>query len=129
MMENIRVDKKQLINDLKHNLGRHRAIFDQAVEGYRKLAVRQLTDHIKRIQKGKLVEVYVRLPLPEDHTRDYERVIQMLERSLDETAPLSETDFRAYVQDDWEWKRAFLTSSATYSADAALALEAYPGTD
>ena len=34
-MENIRVDKKQLINDLKKNLGKHRAIFDQAVEGYK----------------------------------------------------------------------------------------------
>lgn len=124
-MENIRVDKKQLISDLKKNRGKHRAIFDQAVEGYKKLAVRQLTDHIKRIQKGKLVEVYVRLPLPEDHTRDYDRVIQMLEFSLDDTVPLSESDFRAYVQDDWDWKRAFLSSSAAYSVDAKRALEAH----
>ena len=70
----------------------------------------------------------MRLPLPENHTRDYERVIQMLERSLDETVSLSETDFRAYVQDDWDWKRAFLTSSAQYSPDAARALQADPGT-
>jgi hypothetical protein len=126
-MEKIRVEKKQLISDLKKNRSKHRAIFEQAVEGYRNLAVQQLTDHVKRIQKGKLVEVYVRLPLPEDHTRDYDRVIQMLERSLDETVFLSEADFRAYVQDDWDWKRAFLTSNATYSAVAAEALEAYPG--
>ena len=128
-MESVRVDKKALIKDLKKNLGQHRAIFEQAVEGYRKLAVQQLTGHINRIKKGELVEVYVRLPLPEDHSRDYERVIQMLERSLDETVPLSETDFRAYVQDDWDWKRAFLASTAEYSADAARALHDYPGRD
>jgi hypothetical protein len=124
-MENIRVEKKQLIEDLSRNRAKHRAIFDEAVVGYRKQAVEQLEAQIARIQKGSLLRVYVSLPAPEDYTRDYDRAIEMLKRSIEETAVLSEQDFQAYVQDDWSWKRQFLLSNSTYSKSAEDYLATY----
>jgi hypothetical protein len=59
---------------------------------------------------------------PEDHTRDYDRVIAMLERHQGEAIDLLEDDFAMYVQDDWAWKAQFLASNSGYSGKAAEAV-------
>lgn len=117
------------IDDLLSILGKnrddHRAIFDEAVEGYKQKATELLEDHIDRIRKGDLTAVYVNLPRPEDHTQDYNRVIKMLELSTDSTIELDEHDFAQYVMDDWAWKRQFLISNTHYSTTAAARLREY----
>jgi hypothetical protein len=51
-----------------------------------------------------------------DHTPDYDRIIRMVTMHIGDTFDLTESDFQAYVMDDWSWKRAFLDTSNSYAA-------------
>ena len=118
-MKDITMKKSVLLDKLRENQRAHKAIFDEAVDGYKKQALALLEEHLKRIRDGKMIEVAVHLPVPENHTRDYDRVIAMMELDIAETVVLSEGDFAQYVLDDWKWKRQFLESSKAYSLTAA----------
>lgn len=118
-MRRVTVDKTVLLATLKVNRENHRAIFLEAVEGYRKQMLELLDASVERIKAGKFIQDSVYLPIPADHTKDYDRVIGMLMLSLDVTVELEEEDYASYVDDDWEWKMLFLTSNSTYSSTAA----------
>ncbi len=125
-MKSITVKKATLLERVQVNRDKHRAIFEEAVVGYRKQAVGMLEQHITRIRQGKVVAVQVYLPTPEDHTRDYDRVLAMLNMAEGTTVEVTEQEFSQYVMDDWAWKRQFLASNSTYSVTAAAALEDTP---
>jgi hypothetical protein len=122
-MDYVTVDVAQLRDKIKENRDKHRAIFEEAVEGYRKKAIELLEEHIKNIKKGKVLRVDVALPQPEDHTRDYDRILAMLDMHSDSSIDINERDFASYVLDDWSWKRQFLTTNSMYSASALDLLE------
>lgn len=117
-MRQVTVKKADLVKVVSDNRAEHRQIFEEAVEGYKKRAIELLEGHIERIRKGKIERVAVSLPVPEDHTADYDRVLKMLDMSVDDDVTLDETAFAEYVMDDWGWQRQFLTSSSAYSASA-----------
>lgn len=123
-MELVRLDKDDLLGILRENREQHRAIFEEALEGYRDEGIRLLEQHIADIRAGKVREVFIRVPRPQDHTSDYDRVIRMLEMSQDDVIEVSEQDFRSYVMDDWAWKQDFLVSNRMYSKTASDTLEA-----
>lgn len=116
-------EKKELVSIVEDNRKEHRKIFEQAVKGYRKKVTKELEDHIERIKNGDLVYVSVHYPQPADHTRDYDRLLKMLDMTKDDKIPLSETQFAQYVLDDWDWKRQFLTTNSSYSGLAMARLE------
>lgn len=121
-MEKVTVKKSVLLEKLQANRADHRGIFEEALDGYRDAALEILEGHIERVRQGKVEQIFVSLPMPEDHTKDYDRAIGMIEMSVDEEITLSEADFASYVQDDWRWKQQFLASNSTYSLSAAAAL-------
>lgn len=118
-MNTVKVNKTALQEKVTKNRSEHRKIFEEAVEGYRAEAVRLLEEHIKEVKNGKLRKVSISLPFPEDHTIDYDRVLTMLDMSVDDEVVLQADDFAAYVMDDWHWKRQFLTTNSAYSVTAA----------
>jgi hypothetical protein len=117
-MRPITVDKGPLLKTLRANREQHRTIFEEAVEGYRAEAVKQLTDHLQRVKSGKPKRVQIYIPEPGDHTRDYDVAIEMIEMSIGNTIELDETSFRSFVKDDWDWKRQFLTSNAPTTTES-----------
>lgn len=114
-----RMKKEELVKVLEENMAAHNEIFEEALEGYHKEAVGILEEHIAAIKSGKVRRVVFHLPEPEDHTKDYERVIAMIVANEDDVISLEEYEFQQYVLDDWSWKRQFLTSNSAYSATAA----------
>lgn len=54
------------------------------------------------------------LTTPEDHTKDYDRAIQMVEWSIEDTIELDTRQFQQLVMDEWEWKERFDTQIAAY---------------
>lgn len=123
-MRPITVNKGELLDILRKNRDAHRAIFEEALEGYRKKVVEVLEERLEEARKGRKWDVYVHLTQPEDHTRDYTVAIDMLTMSLSDTAELDEQSFRSFVKDDWQWKRQFLASNSLYSATATKVLGA-----
>ena len=122
-MENQKVDKAKLLAILKQNREAHKAVFDEAMVGYKQQATKLLKEHLLRVQAGRNVRVHIVLTQPVNQTRSYERVIGMLEMALANEVELSEEDYQQYVMDDWSWKEEFLTSNARYSSTASAMLD------
>ena len=119
MDTNVRKDK--VLEIVRKNRDKHRGVFEAAVEGYRKRAEELLGAQLALILDGKTPELRVILDRPRDHTRDYDRVITMLELDTREELLLDERTVAQYIMDDWQWKREFLRMSTAYAASATEA--------
>lgn len=122
-MEKITVDKAELLEILERNRDQHRAVFEEALTGFKEKVVKDLEQWIADIRAGRTVtDVRIIRLAPRDHTRDYDRAIEMIKMSLADTVELTEKDFQFYVQDDWGWQREFLANARTYNSPRAEAL-------
>jgi len=110
----VTVKKQTLLAALKKNREGHRAIFLKAQEGFRRLCIEHLDKMIADAKAGRSFATSIGLKAPQDHTREYDVNIQMLEMSEDDKLVISEEQFRHFVQDDWEWLEDFLSNSAQY---------------
>lgn len=122
-MNQVTMKKAEVLEVLRKNREQHKKIFLEAVEGYRKKAIDMLEKHVADIRYGKVFEVYVSLPRPEEHTRDYDRVIKMIEMAVEDNVVFTEQDTQNYIMDDWAWKQKFLTTNSAYSGTAATAMQ------
>jgi hypothetical protein len=114
-MEQVVVPKDKLRDTLEANKATHRAEFEKALEGYRNRSIELLEEHIDRIKKGKVEQVFVSLPIPEDHTDDYDKALLTLEWTVFDEVVLSIREFDMYVRDNWAWKNEFASTNALYS--------------
>jgi hypothetical protein len=120
-MQVITVKKTELLAALNENKSKHREVFEAAVTGFRSDVIAWLELRIDDLKAGKIPNLYTQFPTPEDHTRDYDRIIKMVQMHIGDTFELTEKDFQAYVMDDWTWKRQFVNTSHTYAAAATIA--------
>ncbi|MFQ5503356.1 MAG: hypothetical protein ACE5F1_01005 [Planctomycetota bacterium] len=116
-----------LIKVLQANLEQHRAIFEEALAGWKRVVTERLARAFTDAQAGIRYRTHFTLVQPQDHSNDYRRWIKMLEMTTDPSVDLTEQEFSQYVMDDWRWKGEFLRAASTYSRSAAKALEEYDG--
>lgn len=118
MPQKITVSTEELLAILEANRDKHRTVFEAALAGWRKAALKAVEECHSALERGKIPDLYLaaRLPLPEDHTRDYDRVIRMVNMHQSDRLDMDEQMFASYVQDDWGWKRQWLTTSNSYAA-------------
>lgn len=60
------------------------------------------------------IDAHLGLAYPEDHSTDYDRAISMMKSSVFEQVRLSVDEYDAYVLNNWEWKKRFITSNSFY---------------
>lgn len=113
-MRNVNVKITDLLEILRKNRAEHRAIFEKALEGFRKEVIRQLERSLEDAKAGRRYRLRIDLIQPMDQTKEYDRAIGMLEMATDETIDLSEIDYACYVQDEWSWKNQFTASNSRY---------------
>ena len=118
-METVKVKCDRLLTILKDNRKEHREIFVEAVDGYRKAAIKALDARLDEVKKGLKLSLSFRLEEPQDMTKQYDLIIKMLEMSIDTEIELTQKEFANYVQDDWSWMGQFLASNSGYSQRAA----------
>ena len=118
-MYEVKVKKDTLLKILQKNRGKHRAIFEKAIAGYRREVIRHLDFALKRAKSGKKIITAVKLIQPQDHTSDYDRVIGMLELSVDKEIAIDDTQYQQYIMDQWEWSGQFSSTSASYSSSSS----------
>lgn len=114
-MNSIRVNKQELLIVLKKNRENHLTEFEKAAQGYRAFVTAELEKRLESLKNGKRISLHFSLQEPFNQTKDYDRVIRMLEMDKNDTIELSEHDFATYVEDDWSWKNQFVTSNALYN--------------
>lgn len=117
----ITVKKDELLDVLSRNRSKHREVFEAALEGYRTHAILVLEAKVQALSRGKQPEIRFNIERPEDHTRDYDRVIGMVNADQGDTFELSETDFAQYWEDDWSWKRQWAKMSSVYAGESYTA--------
>jgi hypothetical protein len=117
-MNTVKVKKEELLSKLQANRNSHRALFLKAQEGYRALVVEALDKALKDAREGREIRTYIRMEAPQDHTSEYDNVIEMLRMSVDDTVELEARDFQCYVMDKWQWAAAALIANSTYAAAA-----------
>jgi hypothetical protein len=111
----ITVKKPDLLEHLRTNREQHRGVFLEALEGFRVQFIKELDSMLADAKAGRDYRRVVNLVEPQDHTRDYDRVIRMLEMSISDQVKISEAEFAQYVLDDWGWKGQFLATSSNYT--------------
>ena len=128
-MRQVTVDKQELREKLVENRDKHRGIFEEALAGFQKEAIRLLEEQLERARQGLKRTVFVRLDCPEDHTADYNRVLAMLDMEVSDKVTLTEQEFAQFVQDDWSWQHQWLASSARFSESGRLRMVETYGQD
>lgn len=108
------VKKDRLLVIIQENRDGHRALYEKAFTRYREFVIEDLTKKLMDAQAGHAVEQMIKYPVPEDHTRDYDRVLMMLNLDVRDEIELGEYEIASYVMDDWDWKRQWTTSNAAY---------------
>lgn len=118
MME-IQVNKNDLLTILNENKAKHQTVFAAAVDGWREHALSCIAETEATIRAGRLPKkISIVLPAPENHARDYDRVIGMLTMHQGDTFILPEQEYSWYVDDNWDWKRRWTVSNSGYAAAA-----------
>lgn len=115
-MDTVTVDKAELLKTIRENRENHRQVFNDAVEVYREKMIAELDSMLEDAKAGRKIRRAISMPEPEDHTRDYDRVIKMLEMSVDSQIEIEEQEFNWYVMDQWQWNASFNTSTVAYAA-------------
>ena len=115
-MELIKVKRDELLAKIEVNRTNHRQVFEDGQEVYREQMIKELDAMLADAKSGKKIRRAVSMPEPEDHTSDYDRVIRMLQMSIDDAIELDESDFARYVMDQWGWNASFAATTAAYAA-------------
>lgn len=110
---------KDLIEKIKANREAHRTNFEKALTGYKAECMRVLEQNLERVRKNQQFNLRIAEALPEDHTKDYDRVIAMLDLTTESEIELDQTTFDQYVMDNWDWKQSWSASNSKYFDAAA----------
>ena len=113
-MKSVNVKTEWLLEKVKENRENHRAAFEEAFEGYRQAAIKALETNLELFKQGKRTQLRWNESAPEDHTKDYDRTIEMLEASVDSEVELASDEFANFVQDDWHWMQNWTVANTKY---------------
>lgn len=114
-MNKMTMHRIDLIAALKKNRDTHREIFEKAQIAYREAVIEELDRMLADARKGRNIQRMLTLPEPEDHTRDYDQAIRMLDMCIDKDIEITTSDFQCLVMDEWGWKRAWVGNTQSYT--------------
>ena len=125
-MRKVKVKRDELLKKVRQNRVKHIEEYAQAVIGYKKKAIqavedatKRLTQRIGELKEGEVIKlsaITFDLRVPQNHSRDYDQVIAMLEMSVDPELEIQTDEFAMYVMDNWDWKEAFVHTANLYKA-------------
>lgn len=113
-MNQVKVNKAELLEKMNANRDGHADVFLKATVKYRERMQAHLETMLDDVKHHRPVSHRIDMPVPEDHTHDYDRVIAMLEMSIEDVITLSEQDFNCYVMDQWAWTASFTGNTTSY---------------
>lgn len=116
-MKTIHISKTKLLERLKTNRKAHVKQFNEALEGYRDLVIEELNQSLRDAKLGKHFRTFIQLVEPQNHTPDYDAIIDQVEWHEAEIIELDRSEFNHYVRDDWGWKEDFIQTMSFYSKE------------
>lgn len=110
----VTVNTTELLVKIKANRARHLNTYKQALEVYRIKSIAKLNEIVDLLEEGKMPDTYIKLPVPEEHIDDYDRVISMIEMTTSNEILLNEQTYSNLVLDSWDWSDYFATNTVAY---------------
>lgn len=112
----VAVRRDWLLETVKKNREEHHDVFTKAFERYRTALLEHVESNLEEFRDNpRAVQFkYFTGVRPEDHTADYDVVIAMLEKTEEPSITLTGSDFRRFVQDEWDWTAQFVNFSNAY---------------
>jgi hypothetical protein len=118
----VTVKKDELLPKIKANKEQHVKEFKETYDAWLILRKEAVEKGIKEVRsqlksEDELTQGYVQFEIPvkpQSHQKDYDRVISMLEMSVDEELDLPVDEFARYALDEWDWSVGFKSTSAIY---------------
>lgn len=110
------VDKHKLLATLGANREAHAAAYQEAMVKYREKSIEFFELAMEKIRSGGEVERTLRLPMPEEHTDDFDRVIEGLTWQDSDMVELTEGEFEELVRNRWGWHKTFVQNTTSYLA-------------
>jgi hypothetical protein len=111
----VTIKRTDLLTALKENQTKHAAEYKEAYEGYKVAFVTEAERLVVRAKEGKFDIQVIALAAPQDHSKDYNRVIRMMEMCTADEIIVSESQFSQYVLDEWNWQANFKATAMAYS--------------
>ena len=106
----VRVSKKFMLGKIKTNRKSHNDIYEKAMHGWHLKVIEVLEKELKAAKKDKFYQPTVYFPKPFHHLKEYDKVIELLQVSLDDEFELTDAEFSQYICDEWSWKESFTTT-------------------
>lgn len=116
-MEKVRVQKEKLIKIIRFNRNRHEVAYKTAFENFKKEFKENLQKKLEEVdgyQIGQNIYACVNMQVPCTYLKDYDRILKMLQLSIDEVIELTEKEVQYYVLDEWNWKGSWATTIVSY---------------
>ena len=111
----------EILEKLRVNREEHIKIVREAQKGLRDKWREMLTEALEDvIDYSEGVTPSLHLQVPNNHTDDFDRAIQMFEMTTDKEVGLGEAEFQSYVRNEWQWRQQFLASNSAYSESASV---------
>lgn len=114
-MTSMTMKRESLIEIIKKNRDEHRDTFLEAQKSYREEVIAALDKMLSDARMGNKIKRQITLPEPEDHTKEYDAIILMLEMCVSDTIEVDSHEFQQYVMDEWGWKRNWIENTASYA--------------
>lgn len=111
----VRMKVSKVLGTLQSNRDKHHNAFLDACDGYKERFIAAMTKAIEQLKHGDILKTSIYMTPPEDHTKDYDRVIKMLEMSVDDTVEMDEESVQQLIQDDWRWKDQWREVTNSYA--------------
>jgi len=113
-MKEVKVKVAEVLKIVRGNKAKHDLILKSALEAYWEKAEDILKKCLMDIEKRKTINQYLDLPVPTNHGVDYDRVIRMMELSVDKNVILDDVSFSKFILNNWDWKQEFVRVTTAY---------------
>ena len=115
-MNEVKVNKGELLTILRKNLEIHSVEHAELMVEYKKAITKEIAKQHKRAQKGLLpiLSKLNKIEKPNSYAEYYTEAIAMLEMSVDDELVLTAHQFKQYVLDEWSWTNSFAMTKSAY---------------
>ena len=104
-LDKVRLQKTALLEKMQANLKTHTAEYEEAHAIWGKVVIEKMAANLEQARAdGEIVTGVYEPREPQNHAKEYERMISLLAASIDDTVVISAEEFRWYHDDEWSWK-------------------------
>lgn len=110
----VTVRKDDLLAVIKANRNKHLDTYTKAYAAYRKAAITELKKMLAAARNLKTIVRTIPLVEPTQHLDEYDLAIGMLTMSTKDEIGITQSQFKNFVQDKWDWSGRFKESTSSY---------------